>query len=696
MCGGPAVAWAAAVTTLAAVVLFAPAARGQISPGPLSRPHANLEGNLNCLKCHGAERGHVMDERCIECHKEIGWLAAQQRGFHGREGRQDCARCHPEHGGVDFQLIRWDEGAPERFDHARTGWPLEGKHARLQCRECHARASFRISPAAGLGPPRGGADFIGLEDACGACHEDVHKGALGADCRKCHTTEAWKPPLFDHQKTAFPLVGKHVGVPCAKCHMAPHLALPVDKAGHAQPLFKPVPHGECSACHKDPHAGGLGTACSRCHTVEDFRRVARNLFDHDRTRFPLRGRHATVACARCHTARAAGGAVDKPAFDRCGACHRDAHAGLATLNGAPADCSACHTVDGWKPSSYTVAQHASSPYPLAGKHQQVGCDACHRKLGPEAPAAAEAGDARVLLRPRHAHCTDCHEDSHGGQLAHLPDRGACESCHRVEGFKPPTYTVQQHAALRFPLTGRHAAIACAACHGPERPGLPPAASEAVIGKARVEFRLDDDCENCHIDPHRGRFSATGKGRPAKACAACHSTDKFRPSLVDDAAHRSFGMSLEGAHRTTPCSGCHRELQAPAATRTLLLTADGARPLTFEDPRRRCEDCHESPHGDQFADRADHGACDGCHGVDSFKPAVRFDHNRDAAFPLRGAHVRVACDRCHPARIAATGKQQLIFKGLSKRCESCHGARPTAAPAGVRTESGPAGSRPGAP
>jgi hypothetical protein len=89
-------------------------------------------------------------------------------------------------------------------------------------------------------------------------------------------------------------------------------------------------------------------------------------------------------------------------------------------------------------------------------------------------------------------------------------------------------------------------------------------------------------------------------------------------------------------------------------------------------RRACADCHarENPHGDQFAHRADRGACEGCHDVASFAPARRFDHDRDAAFALAGAHARVRCSQCHvPA--AGSDPRRLTYRPLSAKCESCH-------------------------
>ena len=46
---------------------------GQVSPGPLTRAHGELEGTLKCTKCHGGGK-EAMPARCASCHKDIGWL----------------------------------------------------------------------------------------------------------------------------------------------------------------------------------------------------------------------------------------------------------------------------------------------------------------------------------------------------------------------------------------------------------------------------------------------------------------------------------------------------------------------------------------------------------------------------------------------------------------------------------------------
>ena len=609
-----------------------------------------------------------MDQRCLACHTEVEWMRAQKRGLHARV-KEDCAKCHPDHAGRAFQLVSWDGGSPEKFDHARAGWPLEGKHAGLECRACHT-PRFQRSPAARLIRVKDRArSWLGLEQDCASCHGDPHQGQLGQRCASCHGLQGWKPaPYFDHDKSRYPLTGRHVDLECGKCHLAPGLKLARSVKGTPIPLYRPLPHGECSSCHKDPHAGRFGAKCASCHTTDDFKRVSEKNFDHDRTRYPLRGRHATVACAACHDPKKAWGA--KPAFASCNACHRDPHNGLGTLAGKPVDCAACHDVNAFKPSTFTVLQHRATPYPLEGRHAKVACEGCHARQAPA--AAATLGPARTLMRPPHARCRDCHGEDHGRQLAARPDQGACESCHGVAGWKPSRFTVADHERLKLPLRGRHVQIACAACHGARREGLPPPAGAATAGKAAFVFSLSErECVACHNDPHRGRFEPGGARPRAQGCIACHGPGSFRPSTMDVAAHASSGFRLEGAHRATPCQACHPELKATPPASTLRLASAGARALPLADAPTTCEPCHRHPHGTQFAARRDKGACEACHGLDAWSPASRFDHNRAAAFRLDGAHAKVPCADCHKSEKAADGTRRVIYRPTPTRCESCH-------------------------
>ena len=121
-------------------LLSAAPVHAQISPGPLSKAHASLSGTTQCNSCHqfGAS---TPTYKCIDCHKEIAEALANKHGYHAQmqmknPNGKDCVRCHLEHNGENFNLIRW-EPSKEKFDHRLTGYKLEGKHANLQCEKCH-------------------------------------------------------------------------------------------------------------------------------------------------------------------------------------------------------------------------------------------------------------------------------------------------------------------------------------------------------------------------------------------------------------------------------------------------------------------------------------------------------------------------------------------------------------------------------
>jgi hypothetical protein len=657
-----------AALSLVAWMGGARAAWAQISPGPLAKAHQQLDGTLRCVNCHGVGGKDQMNAQCLQCHKEVAWLLQQRRGYHARQPDQRCASCHPDHAGRDFALIAWPGGDPLRFDHTLAGWPLEGHHQTLRCAECHTPA-FRVGEAARLSPRKGAEPgWVGLERRCTACHEDVHKGALSQNCVSCHDQTHWKPaPAFDHAKTDYPLTGKHADVHCDECHKP--------AAGDSVPKFKPLAHGDCVACHADPHGGRFTGACSHCHVTRGFRVIDRGNFDHDRTRFPLRGRHASVTCAKCHDVP--GLKTKNPPFARCADCHADAHAGTATLAGVAVDCASCHTVDGFRVAAFSVAQHAKTKYQLEGKHQQVACLDCHQKNPPGVPAA-QLGSAAVLMRPAFGTCLACHRDDHGGQLAARPDKGTCSACHTVAGWNTTTFSVAAHSNTRFALQGRHAEIACSACHGPKRTGLHPLPDSASAGGAGVRFRLGElQCTACHVDPHQGRFAAGGAHPVASGCLGCHNTRSYRPSTVDVAAHASYAFPLDGAHRAVPCVGCHAELKHGEISSSLVQVRWTGAPLLFTVRTMACEGCHDNPHGDQFASRRDKGRCESCHDTDAFRPASRFDHDRDTKFPLRGGHANVACSRCHPSVEGPDHVRRTRYRPVSSHCEACHadGGRP---------------------
>ena len=268
-----------------------------ISPGPLAKAHASLEGLANCQKCHEQGR-RVTVQKCLACHAPVAERIAKKLGVH-RNVTTECASCHAEHGGVDGDLRPFDQ---KRFDHAAVaGSPLTGKHAPLaeQCAACHKARSF-----------------LTAKSTCVSCHADIHKGALGANCTSCHSTDtAFKNAgaQFDHAKAAFQLSGAHTKVACANCH--------------ANGVFKGVKFAACTDCHKDAHRASFGAVCTTCHTNTTWNTKK---IDHAKTAFPLVAKHAAVDCAACHKQSAT---KVKPKADTCASCHADVHRGAFRLEG---------------------------------------------------------------------------------------------------------------------------------------------------------------------------------------------------------------------------------------------------------------------------------------------------------------------------------------------------------------------------
>ena len=208
-------------------------------------------------------------------------------------------------------MVDW-EGGRDRFDHQKTGWPLKGAHAKARCDDCHQpRADRRRRRSAACWKSsRKRKTLLGASSRCDACHFDEHRGELGRECQKCHNEAAWKPaPRSITRTRRFPLLGKHKGVACAKCHpneIDEHFvatAFPKPRAASFMQM-KPIEFKSCESCHDDPHKGTLGPACSSCHVEDGWKIIkadkGRDTAFHDKTKFPLRGGHVGVACRSCH------------------------------------------------------------------------------------------------------------------------------------------------------------------------------------------------------------------------------------------------------------------------------------------------------------------------------------------------------------------------------------------------------------
>ncbi len=143
-----------------------------------------------------------------------------------------------------------------------------------------------------------------------------------AGCEACHSVNDWHDlTKFDHDQTAYPLIGTHKGVACIDCHKPPNLETTLRHVS-----FKDAPQ-VCASCHEDPHArqfarDGKDPGCEQCHRPLQWRP---SLFDHETSAFSLKGAHQQVACKSCHTnLKDVGGKqvlFYAPTPKQCEACH---------------------------------------------------------------------------------------------------------------------------------------------------------------------------------------------------------------------------------------------------------------------------------------------------------------------------------------------------------------------------------------
>ncbi len=450
-------------------------ALGQISPGELSGSHASLEGMTKCTSCHSLGKA-IASEKCLACHTEIADRIQAKQGFHGSFHNRPCVECHKEHHGRNFSLTRFE---PKGFKHESVGFSLAGRHAALQCRECHKPVLIKANNVREKPSDRRERTYLGLGKDCLSCHADKHRGQFHRACTDCHNQEHWKPvDSFSHEKTKFPLTGLHARVDCQKCHK-------VGTDAAKTVMYVGLSFSTCTSCHKDPHNGKFGPMCDRCHSTQGWMRGSTANFNHTLTRFPLTGRHKTVLCEKCHvpagpSTKPAGGGkrFQVASFQTCTSCHKDAHNGQFARKPSGGQCENCHSVDGYLPSKFTMAMHQQSRFPLEGAHRAAPCFRCH-------PSGPEGGTAKIIFfRSGEITCVTCHEDVHKGEFNGRMTK-SCATCHSIDAWMPVSFS---HDSTRFPLDGKHRGLPCVTCHK----------TAVRVANSPLQFNgLPIHCEGCH-------------------------------------------------------------------------------------------------------------------------------------------------------------------------------------------------------
>ena len=397
---------------------------------------------------------------------------------------------------------------------------------------------------------------------------------------------------------------------------------------------------------RSPH-GALAIPCENCHTATAWRPIkAVPEFDHNKTRYPLRGQHEGVQCIQCHV---------KPVFTdvsmNCKDCHTDVHQNKMGTN-----CADCHTVQGWKIAVQQVKDHQNR-FPLLGAHAAVQCDDCHK--------SAAVGQFQGLSTA----CISCHQKDlqltqtlGGGVPNHIAAQfpQTCETCHNFDSWLGATVN---HSAppINFPLTAGHANVPCESCH--------------VGGNYNLQIAATD-CGHagCHLTTWQQTTNPAHASAPTvfpiATCSNCHTTVSWLNATFD---HATTGFPLTNSHQMAPagkvaaCTDCH---------------INNNYNLTIQPTDCGNAQCHLNSNyggGWQGTTNPVHSAagttfaaanCSNCHNTVSFLTAT-FDHST-TGWPLVGSHQLApagkvnACTDCHV-------NNNYTFTAANTDCYGCHQA-----------------------
>ena len=303
--------------------------------------------------------------------------------------------------------------------------------------------------------------------------------------------------------------------------------------------------------------------------------------------------------------------------------------------------------------------HACSGFALEPPHEAASCADCH---DPQATAFEDRYPARAAEA-----CTSCHESPHGLQFDDGPFSGQeCTACHATTHFEPHEFTAEKHARTALPLTDSHLDLDCGVCH-----------EEPPAGEPRLFHGIQNRCEECHADAHRGFEWRAPLGELAERfgdCAECHRPSTFTETHGEVFEHGKWtGFEVAGAHAQGACEECH-VTQAPPDEhgRVFGWIQD------LVGPVESCASCHADPHEGIF-DRADlpanHGGredCLRCHDDTSFRSFPHgFDHGMWTGFDLTGAHATTDCESCHAPMRKADERGRTWRAAKGDECVDCH-------------------------
>lgn len=424
-----------------------------------------------------------------------------------------------------------------------------------------------------------------------------------------------------HDRTHFPLTGKHKMVACRECHL--------------KGVFEGTPR-TCEACHwerkrDDRYGGRLGIQCADCHTPEAWKDVKPDRWNHQAVSgFKLEGGHRILDCAECH-----GESGFRKTAVECFACHAKDFRSVQDPNHVtanfPTQCQVCHPSGAtWKGAKY------DHRFPLHGQHLLTSCSDCHKN-------GQYAGLSSA--------CVSCHlndydktNDPSHKQAGYSTDCGACHG----DGAQSWKGAIASHN--KFTLKGNHRLAACTDCH-----------------KNGQYAGTLSSCVSCHLTDYNGTTDPNHKlAGYSTDCTTCHG-DGAQSWKGAIAGHNKF--ALKGKHALAACADCHKNGQYAGTPST-------------------CVSCHLTDYNNAADPSHKLGGystdCATCHG-DGANNWNEATVNHSQYWPLQGAHLHLSCNACHSqgynlpkdcygchaTNYNNTTNPNHKSSGYSTTCENCH-------------------------
>jgi hypothetical protein len=343
---------------------------------------------------------------------------------------------------------------------------------------------------------------------------------------------------------------------------------------HAEPIPGPLSKTHsflsgptlCTKCH-DAAKKPAGFKCLSCHadirkSLEEKRAgLHSSLIGNDRS-----GR----GCKHCHSEhRGSNVSLIHWSNAPCSTCHEDVHKGQFAGTRYGNRCENCHTVNGFKPSTFTLVRHRETRFPLAGAHEAIVCAECHKNSQETFPARQAQFHFNDLS------CAACHSDPHRGEFSQRmsalkPDGNpaGCAACHSTRGWHE--LSGFDHSSTSFVLAGAHSAVSCEQCHKSEN--LETSLKNVAFNSAPLR------CSGCHDDIHGGQFL----DRMGSAdCAKCHQVWAWKPSTFNHQTDSAY--PLETGHKMVDCAQCH----------TASKEISGSEVTIYKETPHRCVECHSN-------------------------------------------------------------------------------------------------------